>query len=167
MASQEFEDRLAAAARAREARIASGEEAVRKYGKKLAFMTWGLSTQTAVSAKSAALAQRIMDALPEGRALETAGQPDTMPDAAWDSFRETLGVAESWAQRHVVAWRQMQEYAAAAGPERGAALVRGGGPVPEPASHLVRNLVIAGGVAGAIGVGYLIWRKRTQQKGGR
>jgi hypothetical protein len=164
-ASQAWLDRMEAANRARAARDASGEAAVKKFRTRFSFMSWGLSTQNAVSPKSAALAQKIMNALVEGRALEAAGQPDTMPDAAWDSFREELAVGESWAQRHIAAWRDMQEYAARSGPEAGMALVTGQTPA-EPESHLVRNLAIAGGVAGALGVGYLIIRKITK-KGGR
>jgi hypothetical protein len=163
MANQAFADRLAAAARVREARIASGEDAVRKLQKKLNFAIWGISTQTAVSAQSAALGQKILRLVAEGNALAAGGQPDTMPAAAWDAFRESLAVGESWAQRHIAAWRDMQEYTASAGPAAGMALVTGRAPAPE--SHLLRNLAIAGGVAGTLGVGYLIISK-LRRKGG-
>jgi hypothetical protein len=168
-ASQAWLDRLEAANRNRAARVASGEAAVKKFRTRFAFMSWGLSTQNAVSPQSAALAQKIMNSLVEGRSLEAAGQPDTMPDATWDSFREELAVGESWAQRHIAAWRQMQEYAAQSGAPAGPggiALVTGPGAVTEPPSNLGRNLIIASGVAGALGAGYLIIRK-LRKKGGR
>jgi len=162
--AQSFADRIEAARRVREAQEASGEAAVRRLWKKLNFAIWGISTQTAVSRQSAALGDKIMRLVQEGELLVEGGQPDTMPAAAWDSFRESLAVGQSWAQRHITAWRQMQEYAARETPERGMAIVTGR-PAPPPESHLVRNLAIAGGVALVGGLGYWFWTKR--RKGGR
>ena len=165
---QSFADRLEASRRVREARIASGEEAVRQLSRKLNFAIWGLSRQNAVSDQSAALGEKILGLVTEARTLVAAGQPDTMPDAAWDTFREAIAVGESRAQRHITAWQQMQAYAARATgqPAGTVAITRGTTTaITSQPSHLGRNLTIAAVVAALLGGGYWAWqRSRRREK---